>query len=704
MPLSRPTATPNLVPLHGVKGSSLRARMLLIATTLCLTIASALPALASTTTYALDSFSRSVTGGWGSAETGGQYFLGGPSSAFSVSSGAGRVNLPQGATRSAILESAVQRDVDIHLRFSIGKLPTTSSIWIYGVGRKTAAGDEYRAKLRIWPDGAVDVIATKVVGGTERPIGSAVRLANRLSAGSNWILEARLTGSAPTALSVRAWPASGSQPAWQYSATDSATNLQLAGAVGIRAYASSTAAGGPFPLAFDQYSVVAPGTTALAPTTSTKSYYVATTGSDSNAGTLAAPWRTLQKAADTVPTGSTVYLRGGTYGPFEMRRSGTASAPIRFTRYGTETAVVDGKKAVAYTIKILGASHIHVSDLTLRGGFANSYNGAGITAENSSYVEIRNNLIIDNKAWGVRSFNSTNVTIDNNEVTQNAVGIHIGRAGAGTKVTNNRVHHNNKMIVNTSNVSGDDAGGEGIALVMTTGAVTVSGNRIWTNRASSYDYGYDGGAFSVYGASKWTITDNVVWDNRTVLETGTDANKTPCDGNRFTRNVSYGATTADKSLGMVLRCASNTIVANNTFHGTQGFVFDISHNKGSWGASIGGLQIVNNIMSVSTGKIYGIETWPLPSSVVINHNLLHNAGTGHIATVVGKGGTSSFATFRSWTGYEASGLTGDPRFASASNRDYRLQGSSPAIDRGRTVSGITDGFKGAAPDMGRFEY
>ena len=223
------------------------------------------------------------------------------------------------------------------------------------------------------------------------------------------------------------------------------------------------------------------------------SYYVSTSGSDGNAGTMSAPWRSIQKAADTVPAGATVYLRGGTYGPFIMRRSGTLSAPITFTEYSGETAVVDGKKATQYTIKIVGAQNIRVKNLTLRGGYANSYHGAGITAENSSNIEIRNNLIIDNKAWGVRSFNSTNVTIDNNEVTQNAVGIHIGRSGAGTKVTNNSVHHNNKMIVNTASIGYDDAGGEGIALVMTTGSVTVSGNRIWANRATSYDYGWDGG-------------------------------------------------------------------------------------------------------------------------------------------------------------------------------------------------------------------
>jgi parallel beta-helix repeat protein len=433
-------------------------------------------------------------------------------------------------------------------------------------------------------------------------------------------------------------------------------------------------------------------------------YYVSPTGHDGNPGTLPAPWRTLQKAADTVPVGSTVYLRGGTFGPFIMRRSGTASAPITFAAYGSEKPIVDGRKAVAYTIKIVGAKHVRVRGLTIRGGYNGGYSGAGITAESSAYIEIRNNLIIDNKAWGVRSFNSTYVTIDGNEVTQNAVGIHVGRAGAGTLVTDNRVHHNNKMMVNTMGVNGDDAGGEGIALVMTTGSVTVSGNTVWGNRAASYDYGYDGGAFSVYGASNWTITGNTTWDNRNVMETGTDANKTPCDNGRFTRNINYGATTVDRTVGMTLRCASNTLVANNVFDGTQFFVFDISHNKGGWGASIEGLRIVNNILSVSSGKIYGIETYPLPASVVIDHNLLYNSGPGYLASVVGKGGTASLATFRLWTGREWNGRVGNPRFVNSANRDYRLSADSPAIDKGRLLSGVTDGYRGAAPDMGRFEY
>ena len=43
------------------------------------------------------------------------------------------------------------------------------------------------------------------------------------------------------------------------------------------------------------------------------SFYVSTTGNDSNPGTQAAPWRTVQHAADTVRAGSTVNVRGGVY-------------------------------------------------------------------------------------------------------------------------------------------------------------------------------------------------------------------------------------------------------------------------------------------------------------------------------------------------------------------------------------------------------
>ena len=42
-------------------------------------------------------------------------------------------------------------------------------------------------------------------------------------------------------------------------------------------------------------------------------FYVSTSGSDSNAGTLRSPWRTIQHAANSVTAGATVYVMGGVY-------------------------------------------------------------------------------------------------------------------------------------------------------------------------------------------------------------------------------------------------------------------------------------------------------------------------------------------------------------------------------------------------------
>lgn len=46
----------------------------------------------------------------------------------------------------------------------------------------------------------------------------------------------------------------------------------------------------------------------------------------------------------------------------------------------------------------------------------------------------------------------------------------------------------------------------------------------------------------------------------------------------------------------------------------------------------------------------------------------------------------------------------DPQFVDPANHDFRLQATSPAIDVGRVIPSITDGFQGQAPDVGAFEY
>ena len=74
-------------------------------------------------------------------------------------------------------------------------------------------------------------------------------------------------------------------------------------------------------------------------------YYVSPTGSDSNAGSMAAPFATLQKGNDVAAAGDTVWLRGGTYQntkQIKLSKSGQSDTKrINFWAYQKEVPVLD---------------------------------------------------------------------------------------------------------------------------------------------------------------------------------------------------------------------------------------------------------------------------------------------------------------------------------------------------------------------------
>src|SRR3954469_2141539 len=58
--------------------------------------------------------------------------------------------------------------------------------------------------------------------------------------------------------------------------------------------------------------------------------YVSPTGANAGAGGAAAPWKTLQYAADHVGPGDTVSVLPGSYAGFDIRHSGAAASRITF--------------------------------------------------------------------------------------------------------------------------------------------------------------------------------------------------------------------------------------------------------------------------------------------------------------------------------------------------------------------------------------
>ena len=78
------------------------------------------------------------------------------------------------------------------------------------------------------------------------------------------------------------------------------------------------------------------------------SYYVATTGSDTNAGTLNSPFRTVQKCASVATAGAICFIRTGIYREtVTPANSGTAGAPITFKSYNNEAVTVSGADLVS---------------------------------------------------------------------------------------------------------------------------------------------------------------------------------------------------------------------------------------------------------------------------------------------------------------------------------------------------------------------
>jgi hypothetical protein len=83
-------------------------------------------------------------------------------------------------------------------------------------------------------------------------------------------------------------------------------------------------------------------------------YYVSPAGADGAAGTAAAPWRTLQRAANAVQAGDLVVAQPGLYAGFTLTAGGTAAAPITF--YGVPGATIATPTAAGDGIALAGAS------------------------------------------------------------------------------------------------------------------------------------------------------------------------------------------------------------------------------------------------------------------------------------------------------------------------------------------------------------
>lgn len=260
--------------------------------------------------------------------------------------------------------------------------------------------------------------------------------------------------------------------------------------------------------------------------------YVATGGSDANAGTQSAPLATIAKAVSLVTAGGQIIVRGGTYAltsNIQITTSGTAAAPIALTAYPGEQPVIDAE-ALDYTPGAVGST-IPAAQ-------------RGAIHMEASYWRV-SGLEIVHGPYGVYCANCNNNTFERLSTHDNyETGFQLQNNSANNLIVNLDSYNNRDPRKN-----GESADGLGIKEGGGTGNV-VRGARLWNN----VDDGFDAWAFT----SPITIESSIAYGNG---YNRWDIPDFSGDGNGFKLGGSSGTGPA------AAHAVSNSMAFNNAAHG-----------------------------------------------------------------------------------------------------------------------------------------
>jgi len=275
-------------------------------------------------------------------------------------------------------------------------------------------------------------------------------------------------------------------------------------------------------------------------------WYVATTGSDDNPGTLDAPFRTIIRGLTELRPGDTLWVREGTYresfigtvpgGSSWSARVKVAAWPgevvtiqpdvgaefvFRFDSAGDRYIVIDGfiidgvnvaHDAIKITYSDSAAHHVRIKDSEVRNAPGN---GILITRSRKlipHHNELVNLDIHDNGrsdfGHGIYIASSTNV-VEQSRIYRNAGwGVHVYNGDYPRLTANNNVVRGNRIFDNAR------AGERGAGIILSSGrGNTAYNNVIWGN---------NGGIQIDYGAFRARALNNTIYSNTYGIYIGDD--------------------------------------------------------------------------------------------------------------------------------------------------------------------------------------
>ena len=446
---------------------------------------------------------------------------------------------------------------------------------------------------------------------------------------------------------------------------------------------------------------------ALAATT----YYVATTGNDASAGTLAAPWKTINHAAQVAVAGDTVNVRGGTYKEYvSPAHSGSASAGfITFQNYAGESPIVDGTTVaccggdVRGLFDIESRSYLKISGFEIRNfkSTSNAEEPAGILVRGSgSNIQILNNKVHDitttaeannGNAHGIGIYGTTTtpysyVTLSGNEVYNMKTGwsetITLDGNVTNFTVTNNKVHDNDNIGIDAAGWWGEGPSGHDQAMIG-----TISGNTVY-NITSLHNPAYAGGlgADAIYcdGCTQVTIERNVVHDADIGIEAASEVKGHVASAVTIRDNLVYDTGLVDITIGgydATVGGSDSITIVNNTLYqsaAAQGNGFQVQYKATN-------NVFKNNIVHLANqGALLYYFTKLSAAPAAMDYNLYWSAAANP-SWVWKNTGYSSIATFRTASAQETHGKYADPLFANLASHDFHVLGTSPAVGAGTNL-------------------
>ncbi len=461
------------------------------------------------------------------------------------------------------------------------------------------------------------------------------------------------------------------------------------------------------------------------------SYYVATTGNDSNAGTETAPWRTVQHAADTARAGSTVNVRGGIYEELvSINASGNASDGfITFRSYPGETAILDadhftptGRQAI---LTIHNQSYVRIEGLEIRNFHTAEHRLAplGISVMGSgSHIELLKNNVHhiqqtfegrDGPGHGANGFGIavygtdaktpiTDLIIDGNEVhhlkTGSSESLVVNGNVTNFRITHNVVHDNNNIgidVIGFERTAPDpavDQARDGVVSNNLVYNITSKGNPAYRNEENSDGIYVDGG-------TRILIEQNVMHDVDFGIELASEHKDRATSYITARNNLIYHSHTAGVSIGGYDPQRGHTehcTVVNNTLYDNDTSATGSGEFQMQWNMADNIFE--NNIVYAGPRCLILLNKSQLDKHhppAVIDHNLYYCASGAQASTWAGASTTvTGFDKYVESTGNDSHSHFSDPRFVDPSKNDFHLGSDSPAL-----AAATTDGMPVGEVDL-----